>query len=181
MNLSKQIDVHFLHECFTYEADTGNIYWKSRPSSHFKNESACQNWNNRHAGKKAGSVDAKGYRVIKLLGTPHKAHRIIWALTHGQYPEGFIDHINGMTDDNRLGNLRVVDFVTNAQNSKTAKNNTSGSQGVWLDKETGKWRASIVHLGQRVSLGSHLTREDANDARKKAERDYCYHPNHGRT
>ncbi|MGH4944573.1 HNH endonuclease signature motif containing protein [Klebsiella pneumoniae] len=116
MNSSKQIDVNFLHECFSYDADTGNIYWKFRPSSHFKNESACQNWNNRYAGNKAGTVDAKGYRVIKLLGTPHKAHRIIWALSHGQYPEGFIDHINGMTDDNRIGNLRVVDFVTNAQN-----------------------------------------------------------------
>ncbi|KSB55511.1 hypothetical protein LFZ20_11650 [Salmonella enterica subsp. enterica serovar Johannesburg str. SA20025782] len=144
------------------------MYWKSRPNSHFKNESACQNWNNRHAGNKAGTVDAKGYRVIKLLGTPHKAHRIIWALTHGEYPEGFIDHINGMTDDNRLGNLRVVDFVTNAQNSKNRK-------------KQHKRRASIVHLGQRISLGSHLTREDANAARKKAERDYCYHPNHGRT
>lgn len=84
MNSSKQIDVNFLRECFSYDADTGNIYWKSRPSSHFKNESSRQNWNNRHAGKKAGAVDAKGYRVIKLLGTPHKAHRIIWALSRGQ-------------------------------------------------------------------------------------------------
>ena len=53
-----------------------------------------------------------------IYDKPYRAHRVIWALVHGEWPEGQIDHINGVRDDNRLENLRVV---TNQDNQKKHK------------------------------------------------------------
>lgn len=176
----KDIEVHILNECFCHDEENGLLVWRERPICHFKDIKSQIRWNAKHAGNVAGCLDAKGYRVIKLLSGSHKAHRMIWAMAFHKYPDKFIDHINGEKDDNRLSNLREVDFIANAQNMGIAKNNHSGVSGVWYDSNRGHWRASIVHSGKRISLGVHQNFEDAVLARKSAEHNYGYHPNHGR-
>jgi hypothetical protein len=41
------------------------------------------------------------------------------------------------------------------------RSNTSGFKGVTLEKSTGKWRAVIRHNGKNISLGLHVTPEQA--------------------
>jgi hypothetical protein len=68
------------------------------------------------AGSKAGTLDNYGYTVIKINGNIFKAHRLIWFVTYGKFPEGDIDHLNGDRSDNRIENLRDVSRSVNQQN-----------------------------------------------------------------
>lgn len=97
------------------------------------------------AGLEAGTVDRNGYRYVNVNRKRLAAHRVAWLLTHGEWPAGEIDHINGHTDDNRLENLRVVDRVTNTQNRHAAQTNnlSSGVIGVTWHKRASKWQAQI--------------------------------------
>lgn len=50
-------------------------------------------------------------------------------------------------------------------------NNTSGHRGVSLDRETGRWAASITYQGKRRFLGRFERIEDAIAARHDAEQE----------
>ena len=91
------IPVAYLGECFSYDADSGALTWKRRPSEHFSSAMRSRQWNTRHAGKRADVLSGdKGHRrvILTVGGHPRqlKAHRIIFALTHGHWPEHEVDH-----------------------------------------------------------------------------------------
>ncbi len=136
-----------LREMFDYDADTGLLYHRLK----------------RHGvyvGTVAGSR-SKWEIKIKIFGRFYGAHRIIWAMTTGSWPENFIDHINGNPHDNRLINLREATPAQNCWNTKRASNNTAGFKGVTFERSTSKWRACITHHGDRFNLGAFDTAEDA--------------------
>src|SRR5215467_10234620 len=56
-------------------------------------------------GDVAGWLDDRGYRSVNLEGKSYKVHRLVWLLTYGSWPNGEIDHINGIRSDNRVSNL----------------------------------------------------------------------------
>ena len=58
-----------------------------------------------------------------------------------------IDHHNGVRNDNRLSNLRMITPLCNAQNKHYLKR-TSEYPGVHYNKKTEKWIAS-THLGKQ--------------------------------
>ncbi len=95
----------------------------------------------------------KGYYMIYVSGISKAAHRIIWemhyeTLTSNQQ----IDHKNGITTDNRINNLRVVDNQTNCFNQGKRITNKSGITGVHItDNGNGKmyWVASWMENGKR--------------------------------
>lgn len=71
-----------------------------------------------------GCANQRGYLVATLhlrgLRTQAKLHRIVWLASHGAIsPDGVIDHINGVKDDNRIVNLRVVDNATNVRHRRS--------------------------------------------------------------
>ena len=116
------------------------------------------------------SKDKDGYVKITLYldGVRYyKRLHILVAITFLKNPENkiFVDHINGKPADNRLVNLRFATRNENGQNSKVSSRNTSGIKGVFFDKYSGKWRASIQIDGIRVALGSYKTIEEAQKAR----------------
>lgn len=57
-------------------------------------------------------------------------HRIIWALHHPIGDSKLIDHIDGNPHNNKISNLREVDFALNARNMKKSRSNKSGVTGV---------------------------------------------------
>jgi AP2 domain/HNH endonuclease len=70
-------------------------------------------------------------------------------------PKGaWVDHINGVTLDNRRKNLRLCEPWQNAHNAAMNKNNTSGYRGVSWNKTSKKWVANIRYNGKSKYLGA---------------------------
>lgn len=108
------------------------------------------------------------------------AHRVVWAMHYGQWPFNGLDHINGVRTDNRIINLRPADHTTNAQNMKLMSNNKTGIVGVSYNAKRGKYYASIRVRGKTRNLGLFDDIECAKVARRSAEIEHGFHPNHGR-
>jgi hypothetical protein len=96
---------------------------------------------------------------------------MLWAIAHGAWPSGEIDHMNGDRKDNRLCNLRDVPRMVNAQNMRRAKRNSkTGVLGVSPDAKRGVFKAQIVIGGKNRYLGRFATIEDASAAYVEAKR-----------
>ncbi len=185
MTEQRNIPVDMLRQLLRYEPETGKLFWLERPSEFFKPgnlgaEHYAAGWNAKFAGKEALTAQARGgYRRGNIFGRPYKAHRIAWALYHGSWPDGEIDHINGTPSDNRILNLRDVSSLENSRNLARKSNNTSGVCGVSWSKASMKWMAQITVKRKAVYLGVFDTREAAIDARLAANVKYGFSSRHG--
>lgn len=123
------------------------------------------------AGSVAGTVDSHGYIVVEVDNVRIRAHRIVWAVASGAWPEAVIDHENGNTQDNRISNLRDATQAQNMANLKTPRTNKSGHKGVSWAAHASKWRASIRLDGKCKNLGYFEMPEAASAAYKSAASD----------
>lgn len=131
-----------LNNTFIYEESSGKLYWKDRPPTQEEDERTYNTWKSRWRGKEAGAKHyANGYIEVRVNKKLYKAHRLIWKMVTGQEPTKFLDHINGITSDNRFCNLREATPQENARNAKT----WSGTQykGVTYDKSKGDYIANF--------------------------------------
>lgn len=144
-----------LKECFCYYPDTGDFIRLTR----------LGRWG---AGTNAGSLHVQGYIIISIDKQLYKAHRLAWLYVHGEWPtHGFdIDHINGNRADNRITNLRLATRSQNNANSKTRRDNISGSRGVSRWHRDHRWRATI----NGRHLGLYETKQEAQEAYSIAAR-----------
>lgn len=115
------------------------------------------------------SRHARGYRQFSIRGFWFLEHRVLWLLTYSKWPSYCIDHINGVTSDNRLENLRDVPLSANSRNRKLHSNNTSGAMGVYFYKPRQKWRAKVRIGGHDRVLGDFVSLDEAIAARRKVE------------
>lgn len=180
VKMSQRIDPKILKELVEYNGDTGQFTWKCRDRSYFKSDGSCISWNSRFAGKPAfNSENGKGYLAGELMGRTYKSHHVAWAIIYGEWPKQ-IDHINGDRSDNRITNLRQVNDGENSRNRKTPKSNISGQVGVFYDRRRKRWVSRIHRDGERIFIGHFKTKFEAVEARRAAEIEHGYHPNHGR-
>jgi hypothetical protein len=108
---------------------------------------------NQPAGTVAGSIANTGYVMISIDRRDYLAHRLVWLHFRGEWPDGDLDHINGIKHDNRIENLRLATKMQNMANIGRFSSNTSGAKGVhWLASKR-KWQARIRIDGRRVHLG----------------------------
>jgi hypothetical protein len=130
-----------LKERLNYDPDTGIFTWRT-------------NLYTSRIGKVAGSYKTheRGYVSFLIDGKKYLGHRLAWLYVHGSIP-GQIDHINGVTSDNRLCNLRPATSSQNCHNAKKPKSNTSGWKGVNFNSSNGRWQARIAVNGKRIFLG----------------------------
>mgnify|MGYP002776292508 CR=1 FL=1 len=143
---------------FSYDHLTGEIFYTKQ----------THRGKPRDLTKPAGFKDDRGYARVNIrFEGNHKqfhAHRIAWLLFYKEWPPlGLVvDHINRVKHDNRIENLRVVDFKTNSRNSSAQKNTKSKYKGVTRRREPGffsdgkpkkVWEACLNVNNKKIRLG----------------------------
>lgn len=138
-------DISSLHGILNYNHETGKLTWKVSRGS-------------KSAGSEAGTTHKRGYIRIRIFGRYYMAHVIAWAMYHGRWPTGMIDHRNGITGQNDIENLREASRQQNAHNSKPRSDSALGIKGVQLPKGAKSYRAVITNLkGKKIRIGGFKT------------------------
>lgn len=162
MKIGKLPPIQVLKEHFDYNPETGELRWKKKTHA-------------RHSikvGDIAGSKRNDGYIKVTLNGKGYMAHRICWALHYGEDPYPYlIDHKRGIEEGNKADNLRKATDSENMLNARRRCSNTSGHRGVYYITAEKKWGARIEINGAHLWLGRYKCKEDAINARLKAEAD----------
>lgn len=120
----------YIKKHFTYDPDSGIITRDDRKNSN-------------------GSLDTKGYIILKIKGKQFKAHRIAWFLHTGKFPENVIDHINRDRSDNRIVNLRDVKCEVNVNNIERTPNKDTGEISIYYDTSTKGLRSKYTTSYER--------------------------------
>ena len=96
------IPQNVLLSLFDYDTETGSLYRRKGSSV-----------------KEVKKLDKWGYITVSLNVNKKRfyffAHRVVWMMVHGEWPEHTIDHINGVKTDNRIQNLRDITSLENIQ------------------------------------------------------------------
>ena len=180
-------DVHYIAECLEID-DAGDLVWRTRPRSHFATQRAFSTWNSKHAGKKAGSISLNpksvtSYRVLVMNIAGKQVHlyghRVAWAIHYGEWPAGYLDHIDGNGLNNTISNLRIVDMAESGTNKPAQRNNKTGVPGVSIDRR-GRYRVYGCLAGESMHLGYYTDFFEAACAKKSFEAANGFHVNHGR-
>ena len=166
------------HEIFTYDPESGKLFWKEKPSHLFSREDRQKAVNTRCAGKEAG------YRSHKPDGKPHAitveffrhrmlAHRLVWHMMGRSIPPGMmIDHINGNPFDNRECNLRLASRRQNATNTVLRPGKYGVAGVAYHPKNHRPWSSKIRSEHGIVRLGYFYTKGMASLAYMKARMRY---------
>jgi len=167
LKIDREVTRPVLLERFMYHPKSGELRRK-------KNSGTAK------TGDLAGTLHSSGYIDVRVFGRLLKAHRIIWMMVYGSWPDTEIDHVNRIRNDNRIDNLREVKPFENMRNKPIYTNNKSGIPGVAFCK--GKWHAVIKEAPNiQKHIGRYSNIFDAACARKSAELIIGYHENHGRS
>lgn len=157
-----------LKEVAHYNPDTGIFTWKTVLSYRTV------------IGQPFGSKHHSGYLSVTIDGRVYRLHSLAMFYVTGQWPQEFIDHANGVRDDNRFSNLRFASRSENTRNAKIRKDNRSGTKGVnYRNKSGGQWICRIYTNEGRIYLGCFKTEEEAiqviTDAREKYHKEFAKH------
>ncbi len=168
-NMKKHPTVERLKELLAYDEASGQLVWK------------YSRGNQVYAGRVAGSLfSARGkmYYIVRVDGCSILAHRVVWAMWYGVWPNKHIDHIDGDGLNNRVCNIREVYQGENNRNAAVRKDSKTGVTGVRM--RGGKFISTIRVNGEDIWLGVYATIDEASKARADASIKYGFHPNHGR-
>lgn len=116
------------------------------------------------AGEECGWY-SHGYLLASIDSKSYSLHRLAFLYMDGYMPEHFVDHKNGIKDDNRWCNLRHASSICNSQNHKLFITNKSGFVGVCWSSERRKWVAQGNMNDRPIPLGRYTTILDAALAR----------------
>lgn len=131
---------------YTYDRDTGKIYGIY--------------------GKEITRKNDKGYILIHttVIEGQLRGHHFAWYMTYGNVDFIELDHMNRITSDNRIDNLRIVTHQQNKFNSN--------AKGYTWNKGSNKWRSQIKLNGKTIHLGYFNTEEEAHQSYLKAKKIY---------
>lgn len=140
---------------------------------HYDPETGIFTWRNASKGTKAlaiaGMVRQDGYRIICIDQRRYRAHWLAWLYVTSSWPNTFIDHKDGLPDNNRIENLRQATPQLNAENQRRARRDSkSGLLGA--SPHQGKWTAHITVAKRHIYLGIFDTACEAHAAYIEAKR-----------
>lgn len=159
------VDQKRLKEVLSYHAETGEFTWLGRRQGTARD------------GSLAGKVAHMGgcgnlYRRIKIDQREYLAHRLAWLWCYGEFPDGWLDHIDGDGLNNRITNLRRATCAENARNRRRPRTNSSGLKGAVWHKKAGRWQAQLKLEGKAKYLGLFDTAEEAHAAYLSAANEF---------
>lgn len=144
-----------IQDALAYDPETGLFTWRHNSKGH-------------GAGDRAGGKNHYGYIQISIHLSHRRrtmqAHRLAWLLVHKIEPDGHVDHINRVRDDNRITNLRVVSQRVNVLNSARFDAKAIGA----TFHKSGKWQAQVHLSGRSIYLGLFPTQDQACEAYRAA-------------
>ena len=141
----------YIKDNFHYNPETGDLWRKCK--NYYR---LCDTINKT----------SENYFRVQVLKKRYFVHRICWFLYYCIWPDDQIDHVNGITNDNRIDNLREATASQNQMNAKLSSNNTSGYKGVVYIHDRQKWRAQITLNNKMIYIGIFSTKEAAFEAYK---------------
>lgn len=149
-----------LQQVVKYDPETGLFEWLTSLSAR------------RPIGSECGEIKHSGYRLIGIDGMRYRAHRLAWLYMTGEWPDGQVDHRNGIRSDNRWVNLRQATQQQNSANMMRPRPPSGTPKGVhrYYNAETGtvRFRAHIMVGGRTLYLGSFRTQSEAAEAYRSA-------------
>jgi len=131
-----------------YNPATGKLFWRD-------------DWYPQSTEKREVGYNDRGYIRFHHRGHVVFAHRVIWFLHYGEWPEKEIDHIDGDGTNNRIENLRLADRAQNSMNRPMYKCNKTGYKGVGRRCDERRYHARIGADNVLQSLGYYNTAEEA--------------------
>lgn len=158
---ASRVPIEVLRKWLDYNSTSGVLSWKDTKRR-------------ASAGQQCGYVADTGHRVLKIERCRLYAHRVAWAMHHGEWPpdDYDVDHVNGNRADNSAANLRLATRSQNIANSRRSRVNTSGAKGVTWNARDKVWQAQIRVNGKRIALGRYQHLETAADAYRAAASKY---------
>ncbi len=169
----------YLQECFDYDPESGDVFWRVRPLTHFRDGTqqtaytVWHRWNMRYSLTRVGSVrqpeyaSPYGYQcvLVGVDGENHMLARLLFKLIHGRDPVN-VDHKDGNPFNMAACNLREATISQNTMNTGARRNNKTGLKGVFWFR-TG-YAARICVNRKTHHLGTFRSPEEAHEAYKKA-------------
>lgn len=156
----RDLTAEWLREHYHYEPESGILY-----------RTKLKNGIPVSPMKRAGVITNIGYRSVRIGLHTYSEHELIYLWMEGRHKEGYMDHLDGVRDNNKWANLRVVSQRINNQNVRKAqKNSKSGLLGASPSRDKGKYVAQITINGKQRYLGIFPTAEEAHAAYLAAKR-----------
>ena len=152
------ITLNRLKELLRYDPETGDLIWIVNRRGKYG-----------RIGVGAGTFAPEAI-YVGLDGRIYLAHRLVWLITHEEWPKGQIDHIDGDPHNNRLSNLRDSTHAVNQQNRRKPQcNNNTGVLGV--TRYGDRFYTQINKGGKNYDLGHYATLEEASEVYLKKKRE----------
>lgn len=169
-------DCSLARELFKYCPGTGKVFYRNQYKDVIIKKGLSARYFDMGGREAFCGESGGGYLSGKFLGKCHMAHKVAWMIFYGEEPKGYIDHLNGNKQDNRITNLRDVTCTENNRNKSFQCNNTSGVMGVRYREDRKRWEVSL----SRKYVGSFKNLDEAKIARKTKEIRKGFHINHGK-
>ena len=110
----------------------------------------------------------EGYRRL-YIGHADKIpfHAAVFAVVHGRWPRGMIDHIDRNSKNNRIENLREATRSQNRFNEKLNSRNKTGYRGIYWSESRKSFRVILGVKGKYKFLGCFKNKRDAVKAQRE--------------
>lgn len=149
-----------IRRSFEVRPEEGRLIWRDPPKTHPR-------LLGRDAGRASRSGSGKIYVQIKIAGRTYRRGRLIYLWVHGRLPAPCVDHIDGISTNDSIANLREASIEQNARNHKRRAKRSAHPMGV-RRLPSGRFQSRITCSGRLITLGTFDCERRAKSAYDKA-------------